>query len=329
MSKKMLIVLGGIAGVLSLAGCGDETVPRDQGTGPRDAAVVRDAASGDDATFLDATPGVDGGAVEDAAAVDGAPAGDAGAIDADLGTDAGATTPRLPPANAPLDYQLGGAYAPPSGVAIVSRDRTASPAPGLYNICYVNGFQSQPDENDAWLRDHRDLVLHDASGEPVIDTDWNELLFDIRTPAQRAALSAIVGGWIMGCATAGFDAVEIDNLDTYSRSNGLITPDHAVAFMRSLADVAHAHGLAIAQKNSAEILSRRGELGTDFAVVEECNRWMECADFVDEYGDGVLVIEYRRADFTAGCRDFPGLSIVLRDLDLVPAGQSGYVFDGC
>uniref|UniRef100_A0A0W0GD17 Putative glycoside hydrolase family 114 protein n=1 Tax=Moniliophthora roreri TaxID=221103 RepID=A0A0W0GD17_MONRR len=45
-----------------------------------------------------------------------------------------AVTP--PPANAKFDYQIGGAYTPASDVAVVSRDRTDSPAAGKYNICY-------------------------------------------------------------------------------------------------------------------------------------------------------------------------------------------------
>lgn len=52
---------------------------------------------------------------------------------------------RLPDAGEPFDYQLGGAYTPPTGVRTVVRDRTAAPAPGLYNICYVNAYQAQPD----------------------------------------------------------------------------------------------------------------------------------------------------------------------------------------
>ena len=235
----------------------------------------------------------------------------------------------LPPVNAPLDYQLGGAYPPPAGVEIVSRDRNASPAPGLYNICYVNGYQTQPDEEEWWLSMHPDLILRDENGDPVIDPDWDEMLLDISTPEKRAALADIVGGWITSCGTDGFDAVEIDNLDTYSRSDGLLTQDHAVAFMSLLSQTAHDAGMAIAQKNSAEIVDRQGELGTDFVVAEECNRWDECQVYTDVYGDAVLVIEYRAQDFEAGCADFPGLSIVLRDLDLVPEGDPSYVFEGC
>ncbi|MCA9580960.1 MAG: endo alpha-1,4 polygalactosaminidase [Myxococcales bacterium] len=235
----------------------------------------------------------------------------------------------LPTANTKMDYQLGGAYSPPSGVGIVSRDRTEAPAEGIYNICYINGFQTQPDEEDFWFDNHPDLLLRNAQGNLVIDPDWDEYILDVRTDAKRAALAAVVGGWIEGCANAGFKAVEIDNLDTYSRSGGLITQDQAVLFMRALADRAHQHSLAIAQKNSAEILDRQLEMATDFAIVEECNRWNECQDFTDVYGDQVYVIEYRRTDFDKGCRDFPNLSIVLRDLQLRGPGHSQYVYDAC
>ena len=218
---------------------------------------------------------------------------------------------RLPPPNAAFDYQLGGAYPPPKGVTVVSRDRTASPAPGRFNICYVNGFQIQDDEVAWWKANHPDLMLRDQAGKPVIDPDWNEILLAPTTAARRAGLADVIGGWIDGCAADGFDAVEIDNLDTFTRSNGLITEDEAVAQIRLYADAAHAHGLAIAQKNSAEITGRRAEMGTDFAVAEECDRYSECDAYTTAYGDHVLVIEYRRRDFDKGCAAYPQLSIVL------------------
>ncbi len=236
---------------------------------------------------------------------------------------------KLPPVNAGLDYQLGGAYDPPRDVRIVSRDRTAKPAPGLFNICYVNGFQVQQSEREWWATNHPDLLLHDASGKIVIDEDWNEVILDVLTGGKRAAIGTIVGDWIHGCAADGFDAIEIDNLDTYSRSRGLLTEDDAVAQVRLFADVAHSLGLPIAQKNSAEIVGRRAEMGTDFAIAEECDRYDECDVYTGAYGDHVLVIEYRRKDFKTGCATYPGLSIVLRDLDLVAPTEKGYVYDGC
>ena len=68
---------------------------------------------------------------------------------------------------------------------------------------------------------------------------------------------------------------------------------------------------------------------TDFVVAEECNRYQECGDYTAAYGDAVIVIEYRQADFDAGCAAFPELSIVLRDRDLVTPSQGGYTFAGC
>ena len=38
----------------------------------------------------------------------------------------------------------------------MGRDRSDDPAEGLYSICYVNGFQTQPGELDTWPDD---LVL--------------------------------------------------------------------------------------------------------------------------------------------------------------------------
>jgi hypothetical protein len=259
---------------------------------------------------------------------------DAGTRGAGQQRDAGSTSSepgslKLPPAGAGLDYQLGGAYDPPSGVKIVSRDRTAKPASGLYNICYVNGFQAQPDEEDFWMSKHPELVLRDNAGNAVIDQDWDELLLDTSSADKRMQLAEIIGGYIDGCAKSGFDAIEIDNLDSFSRSGGRLSEQNAIDFMALLSKRAHAAGLPIAQKNSSELVSQRAQLGTDFAVAEECNRYDECGDYTKGYGDLVLVIEYRRADFDKGCKQFPKLSMVLRDVDLTTPGGSSYVFDAC
>jgi hypothetical protein len=235
----------------------------------------------------------------------------------------------LPPDNAGLDYQLGGAYAPPAGVGIVSRDRTEEPAPGLYNICYVNGFQIQPGEESFWEAEHPDLILRDGQGEPVIDADWDEMLIDVGTEEKRAGVLAVMKPWIVGCKNDGYDAVEIDNLDSFTRSNDLLDENDAVLTMQAFAETAHEAGLAIAQKNSAELVSRKEEMGTDFVVAEECNAWDECDVYTATYGNHVLVIEYDEGDFNEGCAAYPELSIVLRDLNLVTPSSAAYVYDGC
>ncbi|MFD5779778.1 endo alpha-1,4 polygalactosaminidase [Streptomyces sp. NPDC126933] len=237
---------------------------------------------------------------------------------------------RQPSADEPFDYQLGGPYEPPAGVRTVIRDRTADPAPGSYNICYINAYQAQPDAVRWWEKEHPDLLLRDADGGSVVDEDWREPLLDISTADRRERLAGVIGGWIEGCADSGFDAVEADNLDSYLRSDGLLDRTHAAGFARLLAERAHRAGLAIGQKNAAEMTGLRAGIGFDFAVAEECARYDECAAYADAYDDKVFVVEYRRADFTTACREWGDrLAIVLRDRDVVPAGQSGHANARC
>ncbi|MFJ3581833.1 endo alpha-1,4 polygalactosaminidase [Streptomyces sp. NPDC090127] len=229
-----------------------------------------------------------------------------------------------------FDYQIGGPYPPPPGVGAVSRDRTAEPAEGLYNICYVNAFQAQPDATAWWEENHPDLLLRKADGSPVVDQDWDEALFDISTPAKRERLAAIVGGWIDGCAASGYQAVEADNLDSYDRSEGLLTPEHDLAFARLLVDRAHAAGLAIGQKNAVDLAPRGRALGFDFAVAEECGQYDECGAYATAFDNRVLVIEYEQAGLARACERWGRtLSVVLRDTDVRPAGETGYVRATC
>jgi hypothetical protein len=153
----------------------------------------------------------------------------------------------------------------------------------------------------------------------VVDEAWGEWLLDIRTAAKRERLAAIVGRWTRGCARAGYDAVELDNLDSFTRSHRLLTRRQAVAYARLLVRDAHRAGLAAGQKNLAGLDGRR--VGYDFAVAEECGRYDECGAYTRVYGDRVLAVEYRAADFRRTCRQHGArLAVVLRDRDLSPRG---------
>ena len=246
---------------------------------------------------------------------------------------AAATRARLPPAGAVFDYQLGGSYRPAAGVRIVDRDRTSTPARGVYSICYVNAFQTQPGEN-AWWRKHHPSLLLRVGGRYVHDPGWpGEYLLDTSTAAKRTALLAVVGSWFDRCARAGFRAVEPDNLDSWTRHGvrGAITRADDVAFARALVGRAHAHGLAVAQKNAAE-LTRAG-IGFDFAVAEECEVYRECGTYTAHYGRHVVEIEYTdngRAAFTRACRARERtISVILRDRDVVPRGDPAYRYAHC
>ncbi|WP_460724199.1 endo alpha-1,4 polygalactosaminidase [Nocardia heshunensis] len=233
------------------------------------------------------------------------------------------------------DYQLGGQYPPPPGTKIVVRDSTAEPAAGLYNICYVNGFQTQPGERELWLRDRRDLVLIGQNGSPLIDENWpDELILDTSTPAKRTRLAEIINRSVDTCATKGFNAVEFDNLDSYTRSQEALTVDDNIELAAALAKFAHAAGLAVGQKNAAELGERgRGRAAFDFAIAEECLRFQECGSYAEVYGQAVIDIEYVD-DLPAPLGNVCSLpnrlpTMIIRDRKLVAQGATGYFYRAC
>ena len=247
-----------------------------------------------------------------------------------------------PPENAQFDYQIGGDYPLPPGVSVVSRDwfsgeDAAEPA---YSICYVNAFQTQaneagvdrPDERSNWPQS---LVLTELGDDP----HWGgEYLVDIRNAAKRRRAANWVDQMIEGCDRKGFEAVEYDNLDSWTRFDGTPLADQvpfekrqALAYATLLTKRAHALGLAVAQKNTADITSpQSARVGFDFAIAEECARYDECNRYRRVYGDRVVVIEYRRKDFREACRRVGDeLSVILRDRLVSTPASRRYVYDAC
>lgn len=250
-----------------------------------------------------------------------------------VGGPARAAEPDAPPLEVDVDYQLSGGYAVPEGTGIVVRDRLDDPA-GVYDICYVNGFQTQPGELRWWKRHHPGLLLR-RDGRLVRDPGWrDEVLLDTRTRDRRQRLTRVVGRWFERCADDGFDAVEPDNLDSFTRSRGLLSRESNLRLVASYVDRAHAAGLAIAQKNLAGLSGKRAKrIGFDFAVAEDCQVWSECARYRKAYGRHVLEIEYSdegKETFRTACRRRGDLwAIVYRDRDLRRPSQKGYRHDAC
>ena len=247
-----------------------------------------------------------------------------------------------PPPNAGFDYQIGGDYPLLGGVSVVSRDwfsgnPAADPA---YSICYVNGFQTQadepgtdrPDEKSNWPRG---LVLRKLGDDPK----WGgEYLVDIRSAQKRERAADWVDQMIAGCADAGYDAVEFDNLDSWTRFNGTPLKDRvpfgkseALAYAKLLAARSHDLDLAVGQKNTAGISkAQSADVGFDFAIAEECGRYRECKRYTSVYGDEVVAVEYRRKDFRRACKTVGDrISVVLRDRLVSRPGSKRYVFDSC
>jgi hypothetical protein len=234
------------------------------------------------------------------------------------------------PARAIPDYQLGGAYPPAAEVTVVARDSTEAPDPARYSVCYLNGFQTQP--GATWPTS---LLLRDARGRPRVDPGWpDEHILDIGTAAKRARIAARLRKDVAGCAKHGFQAVEFDNLDSYTRSHRALTRSDAVAYATLLVRAAHAHGLAAGQKNTPQLGALgRDRIGFDFAVAEECDRYRECGRYTTVYGDRVIDIEYAddlRGTFAAVCaRAATPPATILRDRALRPAGRRGHVYRHC
>jgi Glycoside-hydrolase family GH114 len=247
-----------------------------------------------------------------------------------------------PEPNAGFDYQIGGDYELPVGVTVVSRDWFSGRAADepVYSICYVNAFQTQdnepgvnrPDERSNWPKR---LVLKKLGDDP----HWGgEYLVDVSSAKKRRRAARWVKRMVRGCARGGFEAVEYDNLDSWTRFDG--TPlarkvpfgkRDALRFAKRLANLAHARGLAVGQKNTADITVKQSRrVGFDFAIAEECARYRECDRYQRVYDDGVIEIEYRRKDFDKGCAQAGDeLSIVLRDRQVRTPGSPRYRYDAC
>ncbi|TYC98829.1 endo alpha-1,4 polygalactosaminidase [Arthrobacter echini] len=241
----------------------------------------------------------------------------------------GIAVPEGFPAGAKLDYQLGGAYEPVDGVDVVVRDVTDEPADGVYSVCYLNGFQTQPAESAPWLADGLVLLI---DGVPLADPDWpDEFLLDTSTADHRASIAERIGEGLQQCADKGYDAVELDNLDSYTRSEGLLTLADNVALAAMLVQRGHDLGLLVGQKNAAEESGAFEDLGFDFAVAEQCVEFDECTDYTDTYGEAVLAIEYPRESGVEDPCSAPGRpeSMVLRDRDLTMPGDPAYLYRAC
>jgi hypothetical protein len=232
------------------------------------------------------------------------------------------------------DYQVGGAYDPAPGVNLVVRTAKAFPEHGLYNVCSVNGFQTQRADVDFWLSNNRDLLLWDASGAPLADPEApGEYILDISTSAKRGRIAEIQTRELRDCAARGFQAIELDNLDSYKKSAGAFDLGAASAFAALLTAKAHALGMPIGQKNTPELgWAGSDEIGFDFAVAEDCLADQNCSAYTDVYGTRVIGLEYtdRTTDFAAVCADprRPS-STLLRDRALRIPGTPGYAAERC
>jgi hypothetical protein len=121
------------------------------------------------------------------------------------------------------------------------------------------------------------------------------------------------------CRRKGFDGIEPDNIAGYENKTGFpLSAGDQLRFNRWVAREVHRRGMAVALKNDPEQV--RQLVGSfDFAVVEECFAYDECAKFSPFVAAGkrVFVAEYSEP-LDAICADAERLdfSVIHKDYDL-------------
>ncbi|HEY4276716.1 MAG TPA: endo alpha-1,4 polygalactosaminidase [Conexibacter sp.] len=137
---------------------------------------------------------------------------------------------------------------------------------GRYVVCYIDA--------GTWENWRPDRNRFPASTRGA-DNGWpGERWLDIRRLRQ---LAPPLRARIAMCARKGFDAVEPDNVDGFTTHTGVpLSAKDQLRFNRWIARIAHQHGLAVALKNDLEQATALAP-SFDFAVLEQCAQYHECA----------------------------------------------------
>ncbi len=155
---------------------------------------------------------------------------------------------------------------------------------GCHVICYFSAGSYENWRSDANQFDAEDLG-NTLAGWP--DERWLDITSDNVRAIMEERLDRAVS---KGC-----DAVEADNVDGYSNSNGLgLTAAEQLDYNQFLAQAAHERGLAIGLKNDLEQISSLVSL-FDFAINEQCYEYDECSALTPfiSAGKPVFHVEYK------------------------------------
>ncbi len=141
-------------------------------------------------------------------------------------------------------------------------------AQGARAVCYVDAGTWEDWRPDAGA--YPVAVRGRGNGWP------GERWIDIR---RLDVLVPIIAARVQRCVTAGFDAVEFDNMDGASNHSGFpVSQAQQIEFNRAMAGVAHDNGLAVGLKNDVAQLTQL-EPWFEFAVNEQCQQYNECGGY--------------------------------------------------
>jgi hypothetical protein len=225
-----------------------------------------------------------------------------GAVMAKIAYAQDGTVPKVP--NGPIHWQLQGKLEIGRDIRVVGadlyetpkRDVTAWRDAGLFPICYINVGAAE-----AWRDDFKDFpsrVIGNAYwGWP--DEYWLDI-------TQFEQFSDVMIARLDLCRDKGFLAVEPDNIDAFeadltNKPTGFdITRSDQLRYVNWLISQAHARGLAIGQKNAADLVPDLADQ-MDFALLESADRLGFMAEF-DPYVahlKPVFAVEYLEEGATA------------------------------
>lgn len=180
-------------------------------------------------------------------------------------------------------------------------------ARGTRVICYFSAGTVE-----AW---RPDAALFPASiigeqYEDLVDEQWIDYgNYEVFADVMRARMDT--------CKAKGFDAIETDNVDAHNYesrdangnvvnigTNFLMTLDESTAYIRWLAEEAHARGLSIGLKNAEEMAAVVvGDV--DWMLTEDCyvDNWCNAASVFVENNKPVFMAEYDDLvpDFAPAC----------------------------
>lgn len=246
--------------------------------------------------------------------------------------DAGTTPPSrwIPAQGTPWQWQLTGALDTTVNVPVYDvdgDDATAAQVAALHAagkkvICYLSAGTW---EN--WRADANDfptsILGKTVGGWP--DEKWLDIrALDSPLGPTGKSLRQIIEARMDKCKAKGFDAIEPDNIDGYTNSNGFgLTAANQLAYNTFLANAAHARGLSIGLKNDKEQTAALVSV-FDFGIDEECQVWNECVGpgtannpgwtpFISA-GKAVFHAEY--TDQVSSCTQPAGFSSILKHRDL-------------
>ena len=157
-------------------------------------------------------------------------------------------------------------------------------AKGARVICYISVGSWEEWRGDAasFTEEVKGRELDGWPGERWLDVRR----LDVLLPIMDRRIAA--------CRAKGFDAVEPDNMDGFANSTGFpLTSSDQLAYNKAIARLAHRHGMGVGLKNDPDHV-RALVRHFDFAVVEECVAYGECAAWKPfiKAGKAVLHAEY-------------------------------------